>query len=265
MNNIERANGRQPHPQPLPRRGGGLHGSRACPTDRHPIAVGQPPFPLGKGLGVGLTTLLFILWSALLLAQASHSQLRAGEQHYDDKNFPKAETAYGEASGDPVAQYNAGNAAFQQGKYDIAADWFRKAAAAPSAIRADAFYNLGNALMLLGKYREAVDAYERSLRLRPNQPDAKKNLQIARNKLREQQDPPPPPPPAQKPPPPPPPRNDYVDQAKQPPKKEVPTGMSAGEARQLLDGTIEQEETKNARQYRALPPEANPGRAKKDW
>lgn len=208
---------------------------------------------------------LFLLMAASLPAQSSHAQLRAGERHYDDKNFPKAESTYGEAGSDPVAQYNAGNAAFQQGKYEIAADWFQKAAAAPSAIRADAFYNLGNTLMLLGKFREAVDAYERSLRQRPNQPDAKKNLQIARNKLREKQDPPPPPPP-QKPPPPPPPRNNYVDQARQPQKKEVPSGnMTADAARQLLEGTIEQEEQKNARQYRALPPEANPGRLKKDW
>jgi hypothetical protein len=41
--------------------------------------------------------------------------------------------------------------------------------------------------------------------------------------------------------------------------------MTAESARRLLDGTIEQEEIKNARRYRALPPEANPGKTKKDW
>ena len=132
--------------------------------------------------------------------------------------------------------------------------------------KAAALYNLGNALLQQDKFEDAITAYEKSLRTQPNQPDTKKNLQIAKNKLREQQEPPPPPPKKQPPPPPPPPRNNYVDRAQQPPRKELPSGnMTAEAARQMLDATIEQEEQKNARQYRALPPEARPARTKKDW
>ncbi len=200
-----------------------------------------------------------------LPAQSAHAERRAGDRHYQNRDFQQAENAYSEASDDPVAHYNAGNAAFRQGKYEAAVHWFQQAAATPSAVQPDAWFNLGNACMQLGKFPEAVNAYERSLRKAPNRTDAKKNLQIARNKLRERQEPPPPPP-QRPPPPPPPPRNDYVDQARQPQRKVIPSGtMTASAARQVLDGTIEQEEIKNARRYRALPPEANPGRVKKDW
>jgi len=212
-----------------------------------------------------LIVLLLQGLSAALFAQAAHSERRAGDRHYENNSFQQAENAYAEAAGDPVAQYNAGNSAFQQGKYEVAVRWFQTAAASPSEIQTDAWFNLGNAYMQLGKYQEAVTAYERSLRRAPSRTDARKNLQIARNKLRERQEPPPPLPP-QRQPPPPPQRNDYVDQARQPYRKETPSGtVTAAATRQVLDGMIEQEEIKNARRYRALPPESNPGRAKKDW
>lgn len=211
---------------------------------------------------------LFLSAAWWLNAQSpAHGRLRKGDRLYDEKSYLQAESTYSKAPADPVALYNAGNAAFQQGKYATAADWYQKAAATLdlASARSDAFYNLGNACMLQGKLQEAIVAYESSLRLRPNRPDAKKNLQIARNKLREQQEPPPPPPP-QKPPPPPPPRNNYVDRAQLPQQKETPSGnMTADAARQILNATIDREEQKNARQYRALPPEARPSRTKKDW
>ena len=203
-----------------------------------------------------------------LHSQSAHRQLRAGEQLYDQKKYQQAENAYREADNDPTAAYNAGNAAYQQGKYEAAAGQFKKAAAIAreTGAQSDAFYNLGNARLQLNQYKEAIEAYESALRLRPNRPDAKKNLQIARNKLREQQEPPPPPPQKTPPPPPPPPRPNYVDRAQQPPKREMPTGtMTADHARQILDATIDAEEQKSARLYRALPPEARPARTKKDW
>lgn len=211
---------------------------------------------------------LLLLYALTAQAQSDHGHLRKGDRLYDKKDYQQAENAYLKAETDPSAPYNAGNAAYQQGKYEAAAELFKKAAAiAPDqAAKAAALYNWGNACLWLGKYEEAISAYEKSLRAQPNQPDTKKNLQIAKNKLREQQEPPPPPPPPQKPPPPPPPRNIYVDRAQQPRQKELPSGtMTAAEAGRLLDATIEAEEQKNARQYRSLPPEARPARTKKDW
>jgi Ca-activated chloride channel family protein len=215
-----------------------------------------------------ILTALLLLCTATVYTQSAHNQLRKGDRLYDKKDYQQAENAYLRAETDPAAPYNAGNAAYQQGKYEAAAELFKKAAAIATDMtaKAAALYNLGNALLQQDKFEDAITAYEKSLRTQPNQPDTKKNLQIAKNKLREQQEPPPPPPKKQPPPPPPPPRNNYVDRAQQPPRKELPSGnMTAEAARQMLDATIEQEEQKNARQYRALPPEARPARTKKDW
>ncbi|MBK6933208.1 MAG: hypothetical protein IPH12_21000 [Saprospirales bacterium] len=57
---------------------------------------------------------LFLSAATGLSAQsAAHGHLRTGDRLYDQKNYPKAENAYGKAPADPVALYNAGNAAYQ--------------------------------------------------------------------------------------------------------------------------------------------------------
>ena len=79
--------------------------------------------------------LLFpILLSSSLHAQSSaHGALRAGEEFYDQKKYAEAENAYGEAPGDATAAYNAGNAAFQQGKFEAAIKHFQAAALSNTA------------------------------------------------------------------------------------------------------------------------------------
>jgi tetratricopeptide (TPR) repeat protein len=212
---------------------------------------------------------LLMALSPALSAQSAHQRMREGDSYYDKKNWRDAEAAYRKASPGAAASYNAGNAAFQQGKYDEAADLFKKAAAAatPEA-RSDAFFNLGNAYLQQGKYREAIAAYENSLRQQPNRFDAKKNLQIAKKKLREQQEPPPPPPPQKQPPPPPlpKPQRNFLDQARQPQKKEQPSGsMTPAAAKQILTATVAPDEQKSAREYRQLSPATKASRVKKDW
>ncbi len=118
--------------------------------------------------------------------QAQHNQLKAGDALYDKQNYVKAEETYKSAGG-YAASYNAGNAAYQQGKYEEAADLFRIAvnAGADAAAKSAAWYNMGNAYLQASKYADAVKAYENSLRQQPNRPDAKKNLQIAKKKQNE--------------------------------------------------------------------------------
>ncbi len=213
--------------------------------------------------------LLFLLLPLQLFAQSAHQQLKKGDRLYDQKSWGAAKEAYRKAGPGATAAYNSGNAAYQQGQYDEAAESFKKAAAAttPEA-RAAAYFNLGNAYLQQGKYREAVAAYENSLRQQPNKFDAKKNLQIAKKKLKEQQEPPPPPPPQKQPPPPPPPKpqRNYLDRAQQPQKREVPSGgISPAAAKQILTATVEPDEEKSAREYRTLAPSTKPSRVKKDW
>ena len=111
-----------------------------------------------------------LLGAGMLPAQSSHTVLRKGDRLYDKQRYPLAENTYRRAETDPNAAYNAGNAAYQQGKYEAAAQQFKKSAAIASDLdtKSDALYNLGNAYLKLEKYKEAIAAYENSLRLRPN-------------------------------------------------------------------------------------------------
>jgi Ca-activated chloride channel family protein len=201
-------------------------------------------------------------------AQAqSHVQMRKGEDLYDQNSFAKSEMAYRKATGSTAA-YNAGNAAYQQGKFNDAMLLFKNAAQGSSSNpeRANALYNMGNAFLQLGQYDEAIEAYEKSLRLLPNASDAKKNLQIAKKIKQDLQDPPPQPPP---PPPPPPverPRKDYLDQADPSRQKgKQPLPLTAEAARQMLANGVQQQEAQNASDYRGLAPATKPSRVKKDW
>lgn len=195
--------------------------------------------------------------------------MQEGDRLYDQKAWSKAEEMYRKSGPGAAASYNAGNAAYQQGKYDVAAESFKKAAAAttPEA-RSAAFFNLGNAYLQQGKYKDAITAYEHSLRQQSNRFDAKKNLQIAKKKLKEEENPPPPPPPQKLPPPPPPPKpqRNYLDRAQQPQRREVPSvALSQNEAKQILTTVVAPDEQKSARDYRQLAPATKPSRVKKDW
>jgi len=53
-------------------------------------------------------------------------------------------------------------------------------------IQASSWYNSGNALFEMGKYQDAAQAYIQALRINPADPDAKHNLELALKKTQEQ-------------------------------------------------------------------------------
>ena len=66
----------------------------------------------------------------------------------------------------------------------LAGDFKTVASVLGRATSAEAHYNRGNAHIMLGEYDAAIGAYQSALSRRPNWPEAKQNLQIA--KLRKQ-------------------------------------------------------------------------------
>jgi len=52
---------------------------------------------------------------------------------------------------------------------------------------ADALYNAGNTLFKQDKIEESIEAYKETLRLNPKDHDARYNLQLAKEKLKQQQ------------------------------------------------------------------------------
>ncbi len=208
-------------------------------------------------------TAIFLVVTHWATAQNDHQLFLKGQQLYDKGEYEKAKNVY-QRSSTTAALYNAGNAAYLNQDLDLSVKLYREAAerSVGHQQKANALYNLGNACLLLSDYRAAIDAYERSLRLMPAQPDAQKNLQIAKHKLETPPTPPPPPPP---PPPSNRPRQQYLDKAQAGLKPDVPpANLSAAQARALLD-QVKTKEQQNAASYRELAPANRPSRLKKDW
>lgn len=190
-----------------------------------------------------------------------HADRLAGDKAYAKGDYQKAAASYQKAGGD-MGHYNAGTALLAQQQHEASASALKSVtAAADVRLRADALFNLGNAYLLMGNWAEAATAYEKSLRLTPNAPDAKRNWQIAK----QQQQPPQPPPP----PPPPPPvakaQSVYVDQARTQYLETAPPTMDAATAQRLLEQHVSTEEQRNARRYREGAKGTKPIPEKKNW
>jgi tetratricopeptide (TPR) repeat protein len=84
----------------------------------------------------------------------------------------------------PVELFQAGNSAYEQGRFQEAAEAYEKilgyGVADPRVL-----YNLANADFKLGKLGEAILNYERALRLDPSDQDTRDNLELARGMIRD--------------------------------------------------------------------------------
>ena len=242
-------------------------------------------------LQICLLVLLSAAAGQQLPAQSAHQYMRQGDRHYERSNYKDAEQAYRNAAGqkqnDPVIIYNSGNAAYKQGNFTDAQKWYDQAAqsAADPDLQANALHNLGNTLLKQQNYQEAVNAYQRSLRLRPGDPETKVNLQLAKKKWQEQQtrdqqnqqqkqqpnpssgqqnqqQQQPNPAPENRQAPAPPPQNQSPQQADQQPSEGQ---MTREQARRLLETAVAPEDQRNARKYRELDPGKHRVKPKKDW
>src|SRR5438046_6478708 len=82
--------------------------------------------------------------------------------------------------GAPELHYNIGNVLFRKKEYDKAVEEYLRAQAAPDPILSQAaLFNRGNALMMQGRLEDAIQAYVQALRARPDDTDAKHNLELA--------------------------------------------------------------------------------------
>ena len=137
--------------------------------------------------------LLGCLWlgANIASAQSDAAQIRKGNEAYRQGNYDIARQYYERAANGQLAAqafYNSGNAHYEQQQYAEAAQAHARAAQnLPNAPqRANAYYNQGNALLKAGKVQESIDAYKNALRQNPNDADAKYNLAYAQ-KLKQQQ------------------------------------------------------------------------------
>lgn len=144
---------------------------------------------------LGAINLLFMLYfTGSLYAQADRKFIRHGNREYEKNKFSESEISYrraidkNKASGDAV--FNAGDALYKQKKYEDAGKQFIESHKMNEAKdkRSESMYNLGNSLLMANKLQESIEAYKNSLKLKPENMEAKYNLAYAQDLLKKQQE-----------------------------------------------------------------------------
>jgi len=138
---------------------------------------------------------IFLLFSAITTtvdAQSMESYIRNGNSNFKRDNFNVAADFYKKSLDkkyNDKAQFNLGDAYYQQKNFKEAARSFSSVADrnVTPKMEADAYYNLGNTMMEQQKYEEAFNAFKKSVKLNPNDEDARYNLEYARQKMIKQQ------------------------------------------------------------------------------
>jgi Ca-activated chloride channel family protein len=116
-----------------------------------------------------------------------------GRAQYGRGNHPQALSAFEGASGlrpeDARARFNLADALYKNGKFDEAEALFKALGQDPKApLAGPARFNLGNALYQKKDYPGAVQAYRDALRVRPEDEDTRRNLELALRALREREE-----------------------------------------------------------------------------
>jgi len=140
-----------------------------------------------------IALVLFTLSFADAFAQSEKKLVRKGNSEYEEGKFSEAEVEYRKAlSENPnyyKGKFNLGDAMYNLENFEESGKIFNELAEANLSPeqKAKVHYNQGNNLMQQQKWGEAVDAFKKSLRLNPDDYDAKYNLEYARKKQAEQQ------------------------------------------------------------------------------
>lgn len=140
----------------------------------------------------------FWLWAGVGFWDFLFDRAHDGNQAFAKGEYDQAVKEYSEAQlkspDEPVLDFNLAGALYKQDQYDDAATAWRKSYTSQDPqVVADSHYNAGNALFKKGQYQEAIQEYIETLKRRPDDEDAKYNLELARRLLQQrepQQDPP---------------------------------------------------------------------------
>jgi tetratricopeptide (TPR) repeat protein len=117
--------------------------------------------------------------------EAGNSALQAGKADDALVHYDKAVKKLPAEAG---THFDRGAALYALSRFDEAGEEFLRATEAKDpALKESAFYNLGNAFFKKEKFKEAVSAYTRSLGLKPDDKQAKWNLEIALRKQKDQE------------------------------------------------------------------------------
>jgi len=150
---------------------------------------------IGKAYRFVVAGLCLLTVAPSLFGQEEREYIRKGNRLFKKGEFAGSEGMYRKAeeqarSGND-AIFNLGDALYRQNRFSEASAEFSRAAKAgetDSLKRADGLYNLGNSLLKEQKFEESINAYISSLKLNPENIQAKYNLAYAQDQLKKQQE-----------------------------------------------------------------------------
>ncbi len=127
-----------------------------------------------------------------LWAESLASKNNKGNRLFDQGKYEEAEKAYldaqGKNPGRPEVLYNLGNSLVKQKKYSQGTQALLQSVdKGDRKIKENSWYNIGDALFSMGKFKESAESFIQALKLDPADKDAKHNLELALQKLKEQQ------------------------------------------------------------------------------
>jgi Ca-activated chloride channel homolog len=137
--------------------------------------------------------LTFLAFPLLLYSQAEKKMIREGNREYDKEKYSDSEILYRKAADKnsklPDAVFNIGDALYKQKKFEEAGKQFLENHNMDDASdkRSSSLYNLGNSLLMANKVQESIEAYKGSLKLNPDNMEAKYNLAYAQDLLIQQE------------------------------------------------------------------------------
>jgi Ca-activated chloride channel family protein len=152
------------------------------------------PSRAGAGVSVGLLLLLAGTGLSLGSPASALREYKAGKYQEAFKDYEESLRRKGE---DPRLHFNAGTSAYRNQQFDQAAKEFEKALASPDLkLQQASYYNRGNTWYWLGErnadpkkrseaWKKAVEDYGLSLKLNPQDTDAKFNHEFVQKKLEE--------------------------------------------------------------------------------
>ncbi|TAL74103.1 MAG: tetratricopeptide repeat protein [Bacteroidetes bacterium] len=147
-----------------------------------------------RGLINSLLMCVLLVFPAVLNAQSDKKYIRKGNREYEKNNFADSEVSYRKAidkkKQSPDAVFNIGDALYKQNKFDDAGKQFIENISLNEGKKKKSagLYNLGNSLLKSNKLKECIDAYKGSLKLRPDNSEAKYNLAYAQDLLKKQEE-----------------------------------------------------------------------------
>ena len=144
---------------------------------------------------IGVVGLVLALAATLGLsdawAESVPALVKRGNRLYAEGRLAEALDAYRSAEARapdlPALHYNIGNVLYRQGEYEKAYEHYREAfSAKQKELAQGARYNAGNSHFARENWQDAIHNYKEALRLNPEDLDAKRNLELALQRIQEQ-------------------------------------------------------------------------------